>query len=249
IIMIQLQAVEKPAQLTDELVAELTQKYKDDGTDVWKQKYIVDALLKMSADKCCFCETKLQEESKYMEVEHFHPKSLYPDEVMSWENLLPICKRCNGKKSNHDTVKEPIIHPVRDNPKKHLRLKNYRFYGLTDRGQRIVSYQVLALNDSLRLVKKRFEIGEKIIEALIELLDMTNDYCNTPTNYKRNKIIGKLENIMTEGTREYEYSATAATVLLTNPDYAEIKQVFIAHNLWNDEFIELEEQVNYCALI
>ncbi len=54
---------------------------------------------------------------------------------------------------------------------------------------------------------------------------------------------------MLEGTREYEYSATVATVLLTNPDYAEIKQLFKDHQLWNDEFIELEKQVRYCALI
>ena len=41
-----------------------------------------------------------------MEVEHFHPKSLYPNEVISWENLLPICKRCNSSKGADS---EPVL--------------------------------------------------------------------------------------------------------------------------------------------
>jgi uncharacterized protein (TIGR02646 family) len=116
--MIKLQAVAKPLQLTNEKVKQLTAEYKQSEKAVWKKTYITQTLLLMSFDKCCFCETKLNEESKYLEVEHFHPKSLYPDEVVSWTNLLPICKRCNGKKWNHDTKLEPIIHPVKDNPKK-----------------------------------------------------------------------------------------------------------------------------------
>jgi len=250
--MIRLQTVEKPAQLTDELVAELTQKYKDDGTGVWKQKYIVEALLKMSADKCCFCETKLQEESKYMEVEHFHPKSLYPDEVISWDNLLPICKRCNDKKSNHDTKKELIIHPVRDDPKEHLELRNYRFYGSPPLGK--LTIEVVDLNDRQRLTDIRYKLGTAINETLSDLVQLTHDYVNAPSTRRKNKIIGTLKNIMLEGTREFEFSATAATVLLTNPDYLEIKRLFKTfddddNKLWTQDFVNLEKEVEYCALI
>jgi hypothetical protein len=245
--MIQLQAVEKPAQLTDDLVQKLTEEFKQTGNDVWKKKYITEALLTMSFDKCCFCETKINEESKYMEVEHFHPKKYYKDEVVLWENLLPICKRCNVSKSDHDSVKYPIIHPVINNPKEHLRLRGYRFYGLTDLGK--LTVKEVYLNDSNRMVKKRFEIGEAIIDGLIELLDMIKNYCSKPSNYDRNKTIAKLKKIMLEGTKEYEYSATAATVILKDDNYQEIKQLFKSNNLWNDEFIELEKQISECALI
>ena len=125
--MIQLQALARPIELTDERVQQLTEKYKTDNTAVWQKDYIKKALLKMSFEKCCFCECRINEESKYLEVEHFHPKSLYPDEVLLWENLLPICKRCNVHKLNHDTKQDPIIHPVKDSPKKHLSIENYRF--------------------------------------------------------------------------------------------------------------------------
>lgn len=245
--MIKLQALGKPTELTDDLVAQLTEEYKNTKNDVWKKSYITEQLLKMSSEKCCFCETKVYEESKYMEVEHFHPKSLYPDEVLLWDNLLPICKRCNGKKSDHDTKNEPIIHPVRDNPKAHLKLRNYRFRDLSKLGK--CTIDVTDLNHRERLVTKRFEVGNKISEELDDLIESTNHYLSEPSTRKRNRIVRNLEKIMLQGTKEYEYSATAATVILTDTNYAEIKQLFIDNTLWNDEFVQLEKQVSYCALI
>lgn len=245
--MIQLKAVAKPIRLTDAIFSELTRKYKDAENAVWKKAYITNPLRELSYGKCCFCETNINEESKYMEVEHFHPKSLYPDEVVLWENLLPICKRCNIQKDDHDTKLQPIIHPIRDNPKEHLRLKNYRFYGLTPLG--ICTKDVIYLNDGQRLVKKRFEIGEVLNEELNSLIDSVNSYVEKPITTRKNKIVGTLKRLMRQGVKESPFSATVATVLLTNPDYSEIKQLFKDHQLWNDEFTELEKQVEYCALI
>ena len=245
--MIQLQAIAKPIELTNELIQKLTQKYIENGTAVWQKTYIKKALGKMSFEKCCFCECRLNEESKYLEVEHFHPKSLYPAEVLLWENLLPICGRCNKQKSDHDTKQVPIIHPVKDNPKDHLELRNYRFYKKTPLGQKTID--VISLNDnSQKIVDKRFQIGTAILEQLEDLLERTNDYYKAPTIRNKNKIRSQLRNIMTEGTKESTYSATAATILLNEASYAEIKQIFTQQNLWTDEFIELEQQVQYCVL-
>ena len=201
----------------------------------------------MSFEKCCFCECRINEESKYLEVEHFHPKSLYPDEVLLWDNLLPICKRCNVNKLNYDTKQEPIIHPVKDNPKEHLNIENYRFRGKTDLGRNTI--HIISLNDnSQKIVQIRFDIGEGIINSLSDLLELTKGYCDTPNIARRNKISGNFRTIMAEGTKESAYSATAATILLNEPDYTEIKQLFINQNLWTDDFIELEKQVQYCVL-
>ena len=245
--MIQLQAAKKPSQLTDAVVKALTEKFNNSGNSVWKENYITEPLLAMSFGKCCFCETKVNEESKYMEVEHFHAKSIYPNEVVEWKNLLPICKRCNIKKSNHDTKKYPIIHPIFDNPKQHLKLQDYRFYGKTELGK--LTKDIVDLNNRQRLVNVRSEIGVKLHEELENLLQATQDYIDNPITRRRNKIVGTLKNIMLEGTKEYEYSATAATVILTDSNYQEIKQLFESNNLWNDEFKELEKHVEFCALI
>jgi uncharacterized protein (TIGR02646 family) len=115
--MIKLDIPAKPIELTNELVSKLTQEFKATQKPVWKVTWLRDAVSAMAFGKCCYSEIRLGEESKYMEVEHFHPKSLYPDEVMAWGNLLPACKKCNATKGEHDTVSQPIVNPFMDSPK------------------------------------------------------------------------------------------------------------------------------------
>ncbi|OQW92560.1 MAG: hypothetical protein BWK78_01375 [Thiotrichaceae bacterium IS1] len=256
--MIRLLEVERPVELTDAEVKKLTAEFKADNKKaVWKKPYIKTALLEMSADKCCYCECKLGEESKYLEVEHFHPKKLYPDEVVAWENLLPACKRCNGKKHSHDTKQEPIIHPVRDNPQLHLFLKDYRLYDKTKLGDNTITK--IVLNDRQCLVNPRFKIGEELIGKLHELLQQTEEFEILEVADKTekslivigrmlNRVVHNLINLMREGTRTYEYSATTATILLNEDSYQQIKQWFIKRKLWNEEFMQLEKDVEFCAL-
>lgn len=47
---------------------------------------------------------------------------------MDWKNLLPICKRCNGLKRDHDTKLVPIINPKLIDPREHLTIKKFRFF-------------------------------------------------------------------------------------------------------------------------
>jgi 5-methylcytosine-specific restriction endonuclease McrA len=247
--MIRLPTLPRPVELIDKVRKKLTAQYKaDHEKTVWDKTYIKAALLEMSAGKCCYCECKLGEESKYLEVEHFHPKTLYPDEVVVWENLLPACKRCNASKRDHDTKEEPIIHPVRDNPQLHLFLKNYRLYHKTKLGQMTIA--VIYLNERDRLVTPRFNIGERLIEKLDDLLEMTYKYRSGQKNSTKDlsRIVGTLRGLMLEGTRTYEYSATAATILLNEDSYLQIKRWFIKRNLWNEEFMQLEKDVEFCAL-
>ena len=75
----------------------------------------------MTFSKCAYSEAKLQEGGAYMEVDHFHPKSLYPKEVVKWGNLLPATKTSNTAKGNTDTKVVPLINPLVDNPYDYLR--------------------------------------------------------------------------------------------------------------------------------
>ena len=96
--MIKLDLPPKPDQLTKEFQEIKTQEFLSSGKtkNVWKIKWLKDAVYQMAFGKCCYSEIRLVEESKYMEVEHYAPKSIYPDKVMEWGNLLPSCKKCNG---------------------------------------------------------------------------------------------------------------------------------------------------------
>ncbi|MES2518709.1 MAG: HNH endonuclease domain-containing protein [Bacteroidota bacterium] len=159
--MIQLKAVPPPPELTSEVVNKLTERFMQDGSSVWKEDYIKKALLEMSNYKCAYSEIRLQEEGKYMEVEHFLPKSIHKDKVVEWDNLLPASKFCNGKKGDRTN---PIIHPVRDNPKEHLYMVDYVLYGKTKKGRDSVI--VLGLNDPEHLIQPRFKIREAIKNEL-----------------------------------------------------------------------------------
>lgn len=248
--MIQLKRPPKPTELTDEKVRELTEKYEaDNNKSVWKQTYIENALLKMSHEKCCFCECNVTKESKYMEVEHFYPKSKYPKKVVEWENLFPICGRCNKSKSDLDPSVTAIIHPVLDNPTVHLRMKGYRLYGKTAIGNQTINE--IDLNDHARLGICRFEIGNIMLQNLKDVFDdlQENIENQTLTDTKSRRIRRKLEKLMREGLPEEIYSATIATCILEDENYQNIKEKFKAKNIWDSALTELEQSLEKIALL
>lgn len=246
--MIKLNRTPKPVELTTESQASLTAEFKATGKSVWNLDFIKNELLRFSNDKCCYCEANVNEESKYMEVEHFHHKDKYQDEVLEWENLLPACKKCNGNKSYHDTITEPIINPAIDDPKSHLMFWNYRMKGKDDFGKLTIS--VLDLNNQVRLVKKRFEVGNAIHDKLEQLNEFLDDFINGIQNSTRrkNRIINGAKDLMKEGLPTSIYSATSATIILTDTEFSELKSKLILLEFWDAELIELESDLSKTAL-
>lgn len=246
--MIKLDRTPKPVELTAGLQVALTDEFKLTGKSVWNVDFIKKALLGFSNDKCCYCEANINEESKYLEVEHFHHKDTYKDEVLEWENLLPSCKKCNGTKNDHDTKLEPIIDPSRIDPKNHLKYWRYRIKGSDDFGKLTVS--VLKLNDQDRLVKKRFEIGNAIQEKLEQLNELTDDYISGVQNSTRrkNRIVNGTKDLMKEGLPTAIYSATSATVILTDTEFEALKRKLTSLGFWDAELSQLEIDLNKTAL-
>ncbi len=238
-----------PIELTAVVQAALTAEYIADKTRTpWKKTYIERELRLMSNDKCCYCECHIYEESKYMEVEHFYAKQWHEALVVEWDNLLPACKRCNIHKSSHDCKIEPIVHPVNDEPRDHFKWRAYRFYDKTSLGKKTI--EVIDLNDRERLVNKRFDIGERIQQQLDFLEDDVLDFENgTNTSPKRvNKICRWVKNILAETQPDREFSATAATVLLNEPRYQNIKTILQGTKLWDIEMTTLELTAQNLAL-
>ncbi|HET9569788.1 MAG TPA: hypothetical protein VFP20_00040 [Bacteroidales bacterium] len=241
--MIKLDRTPKPVELTSSLQIALTDEFKRTGRSVWNLDFIKLKLLEFSNNKCCYCETNIKEESKYLEVEHFHHKNLYQDEVLEWDNLLPSCKKCNGTKNCHDTIKEPIIDPCNNIPKEHLRYWRYRIKGTDDLGKMTVS--VLNLNDQDRLVKKRFEIGDAIQVKLEQFNDLIDDYINgvQTSTRRKNRIVNGMKDLMKEGLPTSIYSATSATIIVTDTEFLSIKDKLNTNGLWDDELKILEEEL------
>ena len=195
--MIKIKRTSKPEALTEDVQIQLTNIFKKDKTKtVWNKKYIKDGLLKMSSNKCCYCEELIGDGCSEMHVEHYHDKDTYPEEVVAWENLLPSCAHCNKKKSKHDTYKEPIVDPTKDDPKKFFYMKSYRYFSYDKNPDSLgkVSIAVLGINDTEEKVKLRFVIGNKLNEEIDKLYEDAielGDEILTNTR-KRNRIINGL---------------------------------------------------------
>ncbi len=232
--------MQQPASLTDSEVTKLTQEYKQNGTSVWNKETIKQALREISNGKCCYCEAKITEESKYMEVEHFFCKTDFPDMVVAWENLLPACKKCNVAKGDHNVVTEgEIIDPTKDDPRQHIYLWNYRLKEKDAKGKNTID--VVDLNNSQRLVRVRFRIGDSIQASLSELLNRVSHINTIKIHAKtRNRIVGGVKNLLREAQPNTAYSATAATTLLNSPDFQLLKDWLIERSLWDDEMKALE---------
>lgn len=233
--MIKLQRATKPNFLTDAKVQELTTKFKTDGSSVWHIDELKEVLLNSSYGKCAYCECNLTEESKYMEVEHFEDKKNNPDKVILWENLLPSCKRCNGKKSTHDVISEPIINPYEDTPREHIKLKNYRFSEIDDSLKGKNSIEVLDLNNYERLIFPRFEIGNKLQDTILFAKEKLNNYLNDKSVKNKNKIVGIIEEILKECQCTSIYSATTSTILLNDDTFNEIMGKMKEESIWDSD--------------
>ncbi len=249
--MIKITKKDRPDELTYEVQKKLTDQYKENTKRaVWKKTYIIESLLQSSHRKCCYCECRLNVAGNYMEVEHFKPKSIFPDLVVDWDNLLPSCKRCNGNKSSFDTNKKPIIDPSKIDPGDHLRMMSYRLR--PRKGSEIgkTTIDLLLLNDSDKLVYPRFEIGEKTHETILTILNEASVYDeSTPKSIRRkNRIITSTRKILIEGAPKAEYAATVASELIRSDDFKELKEILEKNELWNNDLRELYESVKHISL-
>ncbi|WMX16909.1 MULTISPECIES: hypothetical protein [unclassified Aureispira] len=244
--MIKLTFEPRPIGLTDALVKELTDLFKQNKKKaVWKRKDIKQALLKMSNNKCCYCECDVVQASNYMQVEHFYHKDKFEDKVLDWENLLPCCQRCNTTKNDHDVVETPLIHPAIDNPQDELSFKLYRLYGKTDLGKETI--RKINLNDDDRLVDVRYALGKELIFELEEILDKAERF-EKGLYSQKGRLTSHLSKIMKRCIPSTVFSATKATILLHEDSYQQTKAIFIKHNLWAPTFQELEDLAKSCAL-
>ena len=103
---------------------------KDEAQRLWASQSNqafeeIRAALKSMAtgrERCMYCE-----DSAATDIEHFWPKSKYPERAFSWDNYLLACSGCN---SNHKREKFPLddsgapllINPTVDDPDEFLLL-------------------------------------------------------------------------------------------------------------------------------
>lgn len=140
----------------------------------YRHSEIKEALIESSSGKCAFCEC-VPSEGGNVEVEHFKPKSKYPNFTFEWENLLPACRRCNGSKDDHDTDLEPIVNPYIQNPSDFFFYDSLNIKPLVGTNHEVATrtIEICGLN-TIRLWKPRSQIlvslhdFEQSLEAALE---------------------------------------------------------------------------------
>ena len=239
--MIKLTRTDAPVELTQEFVRIKTAYFKVTKESVWREDFIKKALLNFSNNKCCYCETEITIGSQYLQVEHFHDKGSYPDEVLSWSNLLPSCQRCNVVKHTHDTYTEPIVDPTVNDPKDHFYLDSYMLRKKTHLGETTIS--ALDLNEMKRVMLKRFKCGSLIIIKIDEIYAESINIVTPIHGNKKRSLLNKLRGLMLECSPTEEYSATCSTMLLSSENYPKVKEWFLSNGWWTPEFSDLESKL------
>ena len=240
--MIKLTLPPRPAFLTDAFVNRQTEKYKaDNSVRVWDIKALKEALLTASHNKCSFSEVILNQEGKYMQVEHFYPKSKYPEKVLEWGNLLPCLNLCNSRKRDLDPSRHPMVNPFFDNPKDFFYIENGRICVLDSKNKKAVNtLEAYDLNNPGQLRIPRLRSINKVKEILLMIKD----------TFPQNTLIGKnrLKAILRDCGKTYEYSAAKSTAVLEDNNYRIMKEILTERGEWDEDLRILEEDLIFCSL-
>ena len=154
--------------------------------------------------KCAYCEAKMAHVSA-PHVEHYHPKSKFPNQMFDWENWLLSCGCCNDKKWAHfpDCGGQPcLLDPTVDDPSMHLEFLGSRVVGKTRRGEetiRLVGLDRSPLEDNRALWLMRInllllllccapEVFEEARELLIWAIQPDAPYAAMTRCYLRQKV-------------------------------------------------------------
>jgi uncharacterized protein (TIGR02646 family) len=116
--LLKLQEITGNANSTKQQIENAKNKYRHDQ--------VKNALVKMFNENCAYCESKITVVT-YGAIEHFRPKSTYPDLTFTWENLMLSCDLCNNAKGVQfplDSQGHPLLIDPTDpvtKPSQHLK--------------------------------------------------------------------------------------------------------------------------------
>jgi len=182
-----------------------TQSAIKKAQDKYNKKEVKDALIKMFNGKCAYCESKITTVA-YGEIEHFFPKSLYPDLTFVWKNLLLACSICNnaahkGTKFPLDDQGNPLLIDPTDgitDPNRHLEFvwddvaKLASVYGRDERG--ITVENIFDLNGKrgrTELIAARSKSIKRLLALLTlakkgnqEALSLLKEACQPEEEYR-----------------------------------------------------------------
>ena len=113
----------------------------------------LESLNQMFKDCCAYCEGKYIVTSS-SQIEHFKPKTIYPDLMFDYNNMNLSCEICN--KAKHNKFDEKLINPTTDEPYEHIKFKAYMIVPQDERGQITIDMFRLNSNERLNIKKAKY---------------------------------------------------------------------------------------------
>lgn len=236
---------ENKSQWTDNLMALVSQygsynkippKEKDLAVEHYAHSDIRAALQNGKTNaKCVYCESYLNV-TGYPSIEHYYPKSIYPEHTFAWDNLFLSCTLCNVRKSNFDTKRNPFIHPQNDNPEDYLTFDNLIYTPISKIGLPYQKARNLIDNcnlERLELVRKHGEIFIsflKIMETLKVKLDQYESYKLAKKRlWCACDILSSMKELDEEASNDAEYAAFMRYLLRKYDEVKDAVKVIDAH--------------------
>lgn len=143
---------------------------------------------------CFYCESRIGD-TDYGHVEHYRPKSLFPNLCFEWSNLHWSCAKCNTLKGQHWNGNTLIVDPCddSDDTRDHIIYKLFRLKASTPNGAETIS--VFGLNDH----RRRKELVDARMKVFLELMETIGEINrNDLGEHEKQEFIELLERISEE---------------------------------------------------
>lgn len=143
---------------------------------------IKSSLKVMFNKKCAFCESHITH-IDYGQIEHFKPKSKYPDLCFEWNNFLLSCTVCNGisNKGNKFPLEDeggPFVNPIEEIPDDFFKFEfdevTKQFFVFPKNKRALITIKELGINRDDLLENRTIELS-KIIYMLDIVLEKNQD--------------------------------------------------------------------------
>lgn len=139
---------------------------------------IKKALLNSTNNRCCICgriiidSNKATDEDIVHTVEHIVPQTENPQKILSWNNLIPVCIRCNSVRGDKK-VQKPFKFL---NPRRHKKIYRnfYYLYNGMIKGvnlnyeEMIKIYKLNSLDKEYSLLNERQEFYFQVLNPLFD---------------------------------------------------------------------------------
>lgn len=132
------------------------------------------------------------------ELDHFHPKSIYPFLAINYFNLIPSCSTCNKLKSNDDSLK--LLHPYDDaisNINITYWLNDMKFYNvksikdITFESEKSIKIEIenipISNNKIFQLERLYQEHTDIVVELILRHLHYPQSYIEELSSFGYNK--------------------------------------------------------------